>query len=233
MHSPSQRRQRELYLPGFAGKKPTIPTDFQELERRAQEFMKREAYAYIAGGAGSGNTLDHNRAALDQWRIHPRMLRDVSERSLEIELFGHPYPTPLLTAPIGVLELAHSKADLAVAQATSALGIPMIFSNQASYPMEECAAQMGDSPRWFQLYWSKSDELVVSFLQRAEACGCQAIVVTLDTTLLGWRPEDLNLGFLPFSRGMGLGQYTSDPVFQRLVHERHTTTPPKVKEGLP
>src|SRR5262249_48873653 len=83
--------------------------------------------------------------------------------------------------------------------------------------MEDCAAVMGDAPRWFQLYWSQSNELVASFVRRAEACGCGAIVVTLDTTMLGWRPRDLDLGYLPFLLGKGMAQYTSDPVFRALL----------------
>jgi isopentenyl diphosphate isomerase/L-lactate dehydrogenase-like FMN-dependent dehydrogenase len=86
--------------------------------------------------------------------------------------------------------------------------------------MEECAAAMDLAPRWFQLYWSTSDELVASFVSRAEACGCDAIVVTLDTTLFGWRPRDLDLAFLPFALGKGIAQYTSDPVFRGLANER-------------
>jgi lactate 2-monooxygenase len=78
---------------------------------------------------------------------------------------------------------------------------------------------MGDAPRWFQLYWSKSDALVESFVHRAEACGCGAIVLTLDTTMLGWRPRDLDLGSLPFLHGMGIAQYTSDPVFRSQLRE--------------
>jgi lactate 2-monooxygenase len=85
--------------------------------------------------------------------------------------------------------------------------------------METCAAAMGDAPRWFQLYWSRSQELVASFVRRAEACGCEAIVLTLDTTMLGWRPRDLDLGSLPFLRGMGIAQYTSDPVFRASLAE--------------
>jgi isopentenyl diphosphate isomerase/L-lactate dehydrogenase-like FMN-dependent dehydrogenase len=76
---------------------------------------------------------------------------------------------------------------------------------------------MGDAPRWFQLYWSTSDELVASFLARAEACGCESIVVTLDTKMLGWRSRDLGFAHLPFATGMGIAQYTSDPVFRGLV----------------
>ena len=119
-----------------------------------------------------------------------------------------------------VLSLAHRDADVAAARAAAAERVPMVLSNQASRSMEECVAVMGDSPRWFQLYWSTVDELVESFLARAEACRCDAIVVTLDTTLLGWRPRDLDLGSLPFAHGLGIAQYTSDPVFTRLVEQR-------------
>src|SRR4029453_15658743 len=92
-----------------------------------------------------------------------------------------------------------------------------IFSNQASVPMEECAEALGGSPHWFQLYWSTSDELVESFVARAEACGCEAIVLTLDTTTVGWRPRDLEPAFLPFLRGQGIAQYTRHPVFRPLM----------------
>ena len=87
--------------------------------------------------------------------------------------------------------------------------------------MEDCAAAMGDAPRWFQLYWSTSDELVESLRRRGpRRSGCDGVVVTLDTTMLGWRPRDLDLGHLPFAAGKGIAQYTSDPVFRRLVEER-------------
>ena len=156
------------------------------------------------------------------------MLRDVSTRDTSVELFGRRLPAPFLLAPIGVLELGHRDADVAVARAAAAEGVPMIFSNQASRSMEECAEVMGDSPRWFQLYTSTSDELVASFLARAEASGCEAIVVTLDTTLLGWRVRDLGLAYLPFLRGKGIAQYTSDPVFLRLLEDA-----PAVDTGRP
>jgi lactate 2-monooxygenase len=110
--------------------------------------------------------------------------------------------------------MAHREADLAVARAAESEHLGYVFSNQASVPMEQCAAAMGDAPRWFQLYWSSDDDYVRSVVNRAENCGCEAIVLTLDTTLLGWRPRDLDLGYLPFLRGMGLAQYLSDPVFR-------------------
>ena len=209
-----RQRQRAIYVAGVGGYRPVVPVAWSDLETAAQRAMSPEAWAYVAGGAGREATMDANRAALDRWAVVPRVLRDVEKRDLSIELFGRRLPSPLLLCPIGVLEVAHRDADLAVAKAAAAMGVPYIFSNQASVPMETCAAAMGDAPRWFQLYWSRSNELVASLVKRAEACGCSAIAVTLDTTMLGWRPRDLDLGSLPFLRGQGIAQYTSDPVFR-------------------
>jgi len=190
--------------------------------------MSPYAYAYIAGGAGNESTLWGNRAAFEKYKIVPRLLRDVSVRDTSIELFGQKLLSPLLLAPIGVLEMAHPQADLAVGKAAASLHLPYIFSNQASKPMEEVAAVMDESPRWFQLYWSKSNELVKSLVERAEKCGCSAIVVTLDTTVLGWRTRDLDLGYLPFLEGKGIAQYTSDPVFQKLMDEPESLVKRKI-----
>ncbi|HEY1016914.1 MAG TPA: alpha-hydroxy-acid oxidizing protein, partial [Herpetosiphonaceae bacterium] len=210
-------RQREIFINGAAGLRPRVPADFATLERRVRAKLRPEAFAYIAGGAGRESTVRRNQAAFERWRIVPRVLRDVSERDLSVSLFGRTLPAPFLLAPIGVLELAHQEADLAVARAAAGLGLPFIFSNQASVPMERCAAAMGASPRWFQLYWSRSDELVASLVRRAEAAGCEALVLTLDTTMLGWRTRDLDLAYLPFLEGKGIAQYTSDPAFLRLL----------------
>nr|BFF09844.1 alpha-hydroxy acid oxidase [Microbacterium flavescens] len=144
----------------------------------------------------------------------------MATRDLSIDLFGRRRPTPLVLAPLGVMELAHGDADLAVARAAASLGVPYAISNQASFPMEEIRDAAPDGSRLFQLYWSADDELNASLLRRAEASGCEAVVVTLDTHLLGWRTRDLDLAYLPFTRGMGIAQYTSDPVFQQLVRER-------------
>jgi lactate 2-monooxygenase len=199
------------------------------LERAAERAMSPQAFAYVAAGAGNEATKRANEESFAHWRIVPRMLRDVSRRDLSTEVFGRRIPAPLLLSPVGVLEMAHRDADAGVATAAAAEGVPMIFSNQASVPMEVCAEAMGDAPRWFQLYWSTSNELVESLVGRAEACGCEAIVVTLDTTMLGWRSRDLAMGYLPFLRGKGIAQYTSDPVFQELISdasgERTAPTP--------
>jgi isopentenyl diphosphate isomerase/L-lactate dehydrogenase-like FMN-dependent dehydrogenase len=170
-----RRRQRWIFVQGLGHIVPRVPTDFSALEERARRAMTKRGFAYVAGGAGNERTLVANRAGFDRWRIVPRILRDVSRRDLSLTLFGKRLPTPLILAPVGVLEMVHSHADLAAARAAAAEGVPFIFSNQASVPMETCAAAMGDGNRWFQLYWSTDDRLVISFLRRAEACGCGAL----------------------------------------------------------
>jgi isopentenyl diphosphate isomerase/L-lactate dehydrogenase-like FMN-dependent dehydrogenase len=213
-------RQGSIYAKGVLGRTPSVPTSWPALELTAQKRLSRNAYAYVAGGAGLQHTVAADRSAFARWQLIPRVLHDVSVRDVGVELFGRRIPAPILLAPVGALGLVHPGADVEVARAAAALGLPYIMSNQASRSMEECAAVMGGSPRWFQLYWSTSDELVASLVRRAEAARCEAIVVTVDTTMLGWRPMDLDLGHLPFALGEGIAQYTSDPVFAELVADR-------------
>jgi len=212
--------QSAIYRGGAIGRMPVVPAGWNALEAAARAAMSADAFAYVAGSAGRESTADANAAAFDTWRIVPRMLRDVSARDLSLDLFGRNYPSPVIAAPIGVLELAHPDADLGIARAAAALGIPYVASNQASVPLEETFAAFPDAPHWFQLYWSSSDELVESLIARAERSGAEAIVITLDTHMLGWRPRDLDLAYLPFAHGLGIAQYTSDPVFGRLVADR-------------
>lgn len=216
----SRRTQSDIYRAGISGTRPAVPVDAVALKAAARKALSAEAFAYIAGGAGSERTMTANRRAFDRWQVWPRPLRDVSARDLSVEFLGRTRPMPLILAPLGVMEMAHDDADLAVARAAAALGVPYTLSNQASFPMEQIAAAAPHGARMFQLYWSASDDLNRSLLARAEASGCEAIVVTLDTHLLGWRTRDLDLAYLPFTRGMGIAQYTSDPVFQHLVRER-------------
>jgi lactate 2-monooxygenase len=213
------RRQTRIYLDGVSGRRPRVPLDADRLEAAAKKRMRPEAFGYVAAGAGNERTVAANRAAFDRWRVVPRMLRDVERRDTSVELFGRRLSHPFLLAPVGVLELAHPEADCAVARAARDTGTTMVFSNQASKPMEGLAQILEDSPHWFQLYWSRSDALVESLAARAERCGCSAIVITLDTTMLGWRSRDLEGAYLPFLRGKGIAQYTSDPVFRRLISE--------------
>ena len=160
------------------------------------------------------------REAFDRRPLVPRMLRNTSRRDLATTVLGQRLPAPVLVAPIGAAGLVRRDADLMVGRAASERGIPYILSSQGSSPMEETARAMAGGPRWYQLYWSSDEQLVDSFIARAEAIDAGALVVTLDTTTLGWRPWDLDLGSLPFTRGVGIAQYTSDPRFRQMYAER-------------
>ncbi|MBC9822311.1 lactate 2-monooxygenase [Terrabacter sp. MAHUQ-38] len=219
--------QSAIYRAGAFGHRPEVPTDGTHLEEAARKVMSRRGFAYVAGSAGSEASAVANIAAFARWRIVPRMLVDTTERDTGVELFRRRHESPFLVAPVGVLSMAHEDADLAVARAAREQGVTQIISTQASVPMEDIARTLAGSGHWYQLYWSSDDDLVESLVSRAEACGSDALVVTLDTAYLGWRPRDLDLGHLPFARGEGIAQYTSDPVFRRLVAERVAAASPQ------
>jgi lactate 2-monooxygenase len=211
--------QYEIYLAGMAGQTPELPVTYDGMRERAHEILDDEAFGYVDGSASAERTADANRAAFDRWRLVPRMLRDVSERDLSVELLGRRLPAPLLLSPVGVLGIVHEEAELAVARAAASLGVPHILSTVSSYPMEEVAEATGDGPRWFQLYWPTENDLADSLIQRAADAGYEAVVVTLDTRLLAWRPRDLATAYLPFLHGKGLANYRTDPVFNAGIDE--------------
>jgi lactate 2-monooxygenase len=212
-------RQRSIFMKGMSGARPAIPFHSAALREAARQKMSDATWAYIDGGAGNEETISANSAAFSRHAILPHMMRPNETADHSGLLFGRRLAFPLLLAPIGALDLVCRGADRLVARAAGELGVPMIFSNQAGLSMEACAAAMGSGPRWMQIYWSRSDELVLSFVRRAEGCGCEAIVLTVDTTLLGWRSRDLSMGYLPFLRGLGIAQYVSDPVFRELLQK--------------
>jgi lactate 2-monooxygenase len=203
--------QNEIYLNGLTGTVPSLPTDLTGLEALAKAKLSREAYDYVAGSAGTGDTARANREAFRRWRLVPRMLRGNTGCDLTTEVLGQTLPAPVLLGPVGVLRQLHPEGELAVARAAGSLGVTMVLSTAASHTMEEVAEAAG--PRWYQLYWPDDRDLAVSFLDRAKASGYSALVVTLDTFMLAWRPYDLNNGYLPFLRGLGNQNYFADPVF--------------------
>jgi L-lactate dehydrogenase (cytochrome) len=211
---PLETYQDEIYLAGLGGVTPDLPTDLNELERAAAGRLTPGAYAYIAGSAGSGDTARENREAFRRWRIVPRMLTDVSSPSYASTVLGAGLAVPFLLAPVGVLGLAHPDGEVAVARAAAACGVPMVLSTVSSTAMEEVAEASGDGQRWFQLYWPQDRAVAASFLARAKAAGFTALVITLDTRLLAWRPRDLDQSFQPFLRGIGIQNYLTDPAFQ-------------------
>ncbi|WP_367573425.1 lactate 2-monooxygenase [Streptomyces griseoaurantiacus] len=215
--------QYEIYLNGMTGAVPRLPTDLTRLEEMAERRLGPGPVGYVAGSAGDGSTARANRAALERHRIVPRMLRDVHERDLSVEVLGRPLPAPLALAPVGVLSIMHPEAESAAARAATALGVPFTLSSASSTPLEEVAKASGEGERWFQLYWAKDREVTRSFLRRAKAAGFTALFVTLDTPLLAWRPRDLDQAYLPFLRGVGTANYFTDPAFAaglaKPVHE--------------
>jgi lactate 2-monooxygenase len=211
---PLETYQDEIYLTGTTGTTPGFPTDLSRLEEAARAAMTAQAFDYVAGSAGSGDTARENLAAFRRWRIVPRMLTDVSTPSYGRAVLGTELTVPFLLAPVGVLAIAHPDGELAVARAAAAQRVPMILSTAASATMEEVAVANGNGQRWYQLYWPKDRSVAASLLGRAQAAGYSVLVVTLDTRTLAWRPRDLANGYLPFLQGIGIQNYLSDPAFR-------------------
>jgi lactate 2-monooxygenase len=210
----TEQRGSDAQAEAYQGAPASWPLAPEEWEARAAQVLDRGPFDYIAGGAGAEWTMRANREAFDRWRLRPKLLTGNAERELSMEILGTRSPGPLLLAPVGVLSIAHAHSDMAVARAARATGVPLIVSTAASTPMEAIAEVMGESPRWYQLYWVNDREVVESLLQRAEAARYSAVVVTLDTFMLGWRDRDLRNAYLPFLQGEGIAQFTSDPVFR-------------------
>jgi lactate 2-monooxygenase len=209
-----------IYINGmFLGQNPEITTDLLSLETKAAEVLGPEELGYIVPSAGSGRTSRANVAAFERWRIVPRMFRDHAVRDHSTTILGTTMPAPVLFSPVGVQQLAHPDGELATARAAQALGLTFVHSTQATRSIEEVAEANGDGSRWYQLYWPTDDELCISFLERARAAGYTHLVITLDTTMLGWRPADLDRGYLPFLQSVGIANYTSDPVFTRRLEK--------------
>jgi isopentenyl diphosphate isomerase/L-lactate dehydrogenase-like FMN-dependent dehydrogenase len=200
--------QNAIYI---AQQPPEWPISADDWERAAEAKLDPGAFGYIAGGAGAESTVRANLDAFERWRIRPRMLTGNAVRDISVEVLGLRSPAPFFLAPLGVLSIAHEEAELGVAKASASSGVPLVLSSAATHSIEEVAET--NAPRWFQLYWVNDREICASFVSRAEAAGYGAIVVTLDTLNLGWRPRDLRQAYLPFIKGEGCGQFFSDPVF--------------------
>jgi lactate 2-monooxygenase len=208
--------QLKIYRDGLTGTVPTLPMSHAEMATRARGCLSAQMWSYVAGGAGDERTQDANVKAFHRWGLMPRMLRGAAQRDLTVSLFGVHLPTPLMLAPVGVIGLCDpdGHGDLVTARASAVTGVPMIASTLTQDPMEDVAAAAGDTPAYFQLYPPNDRELTESFVHRAEAAGFSAIAVTLDTTMLGWRPRDLTLASFPQLQGLCLANYFTDPVFR-------------------
>lgn len=213
--------QNEIYNAGLQGELPEFPVDFATLEARAHEALGPMLTNYVAGGCGDEFTQDTNAAAFHHWGMVPRMMVDCTSRDLSINLFGMDLPSPLFMAPIGLNGEASQDrhGDMAAARASAMTGVPFCVSTLSNDPMEDVFEACGDTPAFFQLYTPRNRELATSLIQRAEASGAKAIVVTLDTWVTGWRPRDLNASNFPQLRGKVMQNYFTDPVFRSLLDE--------------
>jgi len=140
------------------------------------------------------------------------MMVSPTKRDLSVNLFGLELPSSLFMAPVGVIGLCaqDGHGDLATARAAAKSGVPMIASTLTVDPMEQVAAEFGDTPGFFQLYTPTDRALAESLVHRAEAAGFKGIVVTLDTWITGWRPRDLAASNFPQLRGHAPANYTAD-----------------------
>jgi lactate 2-monooxygenase len=240
--------QFEIYLQGLSGVEPSLPMAVAELEAKAAAAMPPSVWSYVASGAGDERTQRANVTAFERWGLVPRMFVGAKERDLSVDVFGMTLPASVFLAPIGVIGICaqDGHGDLATARAAAATGVPMVVSTFTADPLEDVAAEFGDTPGLFQLYVPKDRELAASLVQRAESFGYKAIVVALDQPVTGWRPRDLAAAYSPPLHGHCLTTYTSDPVFRAglvqppeenpraaVMHWRQTFGHPLTWEDLP
>ena len=195
------------------------PVGSEHWAAAAAEILSQGAFDWFAGGAGEELTLRANREAFEHRRLRPRMLAGVSTASTEIEILGTSCPAPFLLAPIGGQTVAHPDGELATARAAARLDVPLIVSTAASHSMEDIAAELKDRSAWYQLYWISDKEVTQSFISRALSSGYEALVLTVDSPMVGWRDRDLRNDYVPFLQGEGIAQYASDPVFRSRLTE--------------
>lgn len=170
---------------------PTPPSGCDRLEAEAARLLPRMVYEYYAGGAGDETTLRDNRAAFERVKLKPRMLVGVDRVSLATAALGIDLPMPVAIAPMAYQRLAHPDGELATARAAGAVGIPMTLSTMATASVEEVAA-VATAPLWFQLYVWRDRGATKALVERAEAAGARALVITVDAPRLGTRRRDVD-----------------------------------------
>jgi 4-hydroxymandelate oxidase len=173
------------------------PVNLHEFEARAEHLLSAQAAAYYRSGADDERTLRDNCAAFTRRRLLPRMLVDVSSRSTATTVLGTPLRSPVMIAPTAMQRLAHGDGELATARAAAARGTIMTLSTVATCSIEQVAAArravQPDAVGWFQLYPQRDRGLTRTLVQRAEAAGYGAIVVTVDTPVFGHRESDAHI----------------------------------------
>ncbi|MBN6886027.1 lactate 2-monooxygenase [Cytobacillus horneckiae] len=198
----------------------SFPVSFDALEQEAKEKMSTGAYGYVRSAASNEETLRKNAQGFEKLAIVPRMLRNVAAVDMSVTIGGRTYPYPIFLAPVGMQRLTHEEGELASARAAAAIGVPFTQSTVSSYALEEVKQATGDSPKWFQLYWSRNAEVSYSMVYRAEKAGYEAVVLTVDTVMTGWRETDLSTNFSPLKLGFGKANYEYDSVFMAALQAK-------------
>jgi 4-hydroxymandelate oxidase len=178
-----------------------VPGDIRgvaDYEAHARAALSPDAWAYFSAQAADGVTARANHAAWQQWSLLPRVLRGVRQVDTASELFGTRLPWPVLVAPMALQRLAHPDGEAATAVAASAVGAGMVLGSQASQAIEAVAGAFGPAggrgPFWFQLYLLADRGATLELVRRAEAAGCQALVLTVDAAVRAARPLRLPAG---------------------------------------
>lgn len=179
-----------------------IPPDVAALgdyDAHARARLDPSTWAWLSGGAGDEITLRANRAAWDAIRLQPRVLRPLSGSHTRVELFGRTLALPVLLAPVAFQRLVHPHGEVGAALAAAAQGAGFVLSTQASTPLEDVAraalAEPGRGPLWFQLYLQRDRGATAALVQRAEAAGYEALVLTVDAPVGGARDRERRAGF--------------------------------------
>lgn len=175
----------------------------RDFEGPARERIHPAAWAYIDRGAEDQRTLAHEQGAWDGFRLHPRVLVDVSGVRLDSTILGRPVSMPVGIAPAALHGLCHADAELATARAAAAAGVPMVLSTLSSRSLEAVAAAVPEARRWFQLYVQAAPDQARSLVERAAAAGYEAIVLTVDVPVLGYRDDVLRDRFNPGPEAFG------------------------------
>jgi len=166
----------------------------EDMRRIAKRRLPRGVFDYIDGGAEDERTLANNSAAFGQIEFCPNILRDVSAIDVSSTLLGRPVSMPLVLAPTGYTRLTHSEGELSVARAAERAGIPYSLSTMSTRSIEEVGS-VSNGAKWFQVYTWKDRGLVREMVERAAASGYEAIILTVDTAVLGKRERDARRGF--------------------------------------
>ena len=180
----------------------TIPPGLVTLadhEQHARTQLDDNAWAYFSGGAADEISLRANRTAWDALSLWPRVLRPLAGGHTRVPLLGRTLAHPILLAPVAFQRMAHPDGELAMAYAAAALGAGVVLSTQASVSVERVAQAVlpdpGRGPLWFQLYLQPDRGFTQALVQRAEAAGYEALVLTVDAPTSGVRDRERRAGF--------------------------------------